>query len=80
MIVTHDFELTATCPVDGTLDRYDVRVAVTRTLPVEEILEAVKGAPQKAYQEEITAHLAKVLGARVTTRGTHSGIVTTCSA
>lgn len=80
MRVTHHLEVTATCPVDDTLDRYDVTVAVRRVLPVEDILKAVEHLPAKAYQEDITVRLAKELGARVTTRGVHSGIVTTCTA
>jgi len=78
--VTHELEVTCSCPMDNTLDRYDVVISVRRTLPVEDILSAVEALPSKAFQEDITARLAKVLGARVTTRGVHSGIVTTCTA
>jgi hypothetical protein len=79
VIVTHELEVTCRCPVDDTLDRYAVTVTVQRILPVEDILAAVESLPGREFQEAVTLHLARTLGASVVTRGTHSGIVTTCS-
>lgn len=77
--VTHELEVTCRCPVDDALDRYAVTITVTRTLPVEDIRAAIADMPAKLYQEDVTAYLATTLGAAVVTRGTHSGIATTCS-
>jgi GTP cyclohydrolase I len=67
--------------VDGTRDYYAVTVETFRVIGVEAILEAVEvivAAP--IYQEDLTRRLSEVLQATVVTRGTHSGVETTCRA
>ena len=82
MILTrYEFELKATCPVDGSEDTYAVTVEAHRIIPVERILEVARRATaDHAYQETITEHLAEVLCATVTTVGDHSGVKTTSRA
>lgn len=80
MNVTYSLTITCRCPVDtSVLDTYEVEVEVKRCLPVEQILEAVQElTATPAFQEDITQALSTRLGARVTSRGTHSGVRTVC--
>lgn len=82
MIVKHSLMVAATCPVDASvLDIYEVDVETDRVLPVEDILEARDRLTlEPIYQEDLTVRLAAALGARVTTRGIHSGVATVCEA
>ena len=79
MLVRHSLTITAACPVDQKPDRYEAVVECTRVVKVEDILSAVQrftAAPM--FQEELTQELARVLGAKVTTTGFHSGVKTVC--
>lgn len=79
MLVRHSLTITAACPVDGKPDHYEAVVECTRVVKVEDILAAVdRLKAQKIYQEELTQELARVLGAKVTTTGYHSGVKTVC--
>jgi len=81
MLTTHEFVATCTCPVDSGPDTYEVMVETQIDIPVESILAATAALKdEKLYQEEFTRHLARQLGARVTTVGWHSGVRTTCRA
>lgn len=69
------------CPVDGTLDVYRVKIESPTIIKVEAINEAVAALrEQKIFQEDLTATLAKSLGASVRTEGSHSGVFTEVSA
>lgn len=71
----------AHCPVDGSADRYDLVVETERVVPVEHIFEAIDTATREPiFQEDLTRALADLLGCRVVTVGTHSGVKTTCEA
>ena len=73
--------LYAVCPVDQSRDSYSVTVESPREIRVEKIIElATAWQTVEATQEEITAKLAEQLGASVTTRGYHSGVLTIVSA
>lgn len=77
MNVTHRLTITANCPVDDQADVYRVTVETDRVLPVETILEGVAALTrQPLFQEELTERLAELLGAVVTTKGTHTGVRT----
>ena len=82
MNTTHTLEVHATCPVDGTPDRYDVVIETgAKIVPVERILDMVEVATSgPVYQEALTAALAGSLGVKVTTTGQHSGVTTVCTA
>lgn len=72
--------ITATCPVDGTTDVYEVTLKTNDMLKVEAILDAVKHYTGKPiFQERLTFVLAMALQSEVTTKGTHSGVKTTCT-
>lgn len=75
MRVTHTLTIEASCPVDNKLDVYECTIEASRTIPVEDILKATADLP-KAFQEDITATLARTLGATVRTVGWHSGVKT----
>lgn len=78
MKVTHEFEVRALCPVDGSEDVYAAKFTTHTIVPVEEILsKAAMFAGLHLYQETLTRLLHDELGETVTTVGTHSGVVTT---
>lgn len=80
MEATHEMNFARQCPVnERQQDIYHLKVETDRLIQVETILAAVEALPEKAYQEEITTHLAQKLMCRVTTIGHHSGVKTTCS-
>jgi len=75
--------VTAKCPVAfDYVDVYDLTVeAEQRTIPVEDILDAIARLTEKPiFQEELTERLSEELRATVETFGTHSGVKTTCVA
>lgn len=79
MLVKHYLTVCATCPVDEKRDRYETVVECGRVLKVEEILDTIKTLSGKPiFQEELTLELARILGAKVTTTGYHSGVKTIC--
>jgi hypothetical protein len=81
MRVRHSLTVLSACPVDGQRDVYEVEVEVDFVLPVEHILAAVSRLTKEAlFQEALTERLARELGARVRTIGTHSGVKTVCEA
>ena len=79
MRITHLLRVLCRCPVDDTVDVYDVTVTTDHVVPVEAILAIAKelweGPPR--YQEDVTLQLAQRLGTEVETVGVHSGVVTT---
>lgn len=81
MICKYETRIVAACPVDDKPDVYEATFISDDTVQVERILEAVaKYATEKAYQEIITADLARQLRCRVITVGYHSGVKTTVEA
>lgn len=78
MNVTYQYTFAAVCPVDGSRDIYELTAESERTIPAEEIVSAVKRVTERSqFQESITRKLATMLGVRVQTVGTHSGVITT---
>lgn len=70
----------ALCPVNDSRDVYETTIFAP-FIEVESLLEATrKYADTKWYQEALTEDLAETLSARVTTRGSHSGVDTLCEA
>ncbi len=78
MLVKYSFTFQCTCPVDNLADLYDVEITSDKTIPVEEILDALESINRKDFQEEITRSLARQIPARVKTTGYHSGIKVVC--
>lgn len=87
MQVTHTFQVQGICPVDNSIDRYEVEVIINYRMedmhpPLQ--VEAIVSCCQKlletpCYQENFTQRLAELLLAKVTTRCLHSaGVHTTC--
>ena len=73
-----EVRIEAACPVDEKPDVYEAMFESHDTIRCEDILDAIgKYATEKAYQEIITADLARKLRCRVTTIGYHSGVKTT---
>jgi hypothetical protein len=78
MRVSHEFELKGRCPQDGCPDFYACVVRVSRVLWVEDIAAACADLQDRPRcQEELTAELAKRLGAEVETVGWHGRFKTT---
>lgn len=74
----YETRIVAACPVDSKPDVYEATFESDDTIRCEAILDAIgKYATEKAYQEVITAELARELRCRVTTIGYHSGVRTT---
>jgi hypothetical protein len=74
----YEMKIVAACPVDSKPDIYEATFESDDTIQVEQIIAAVgKYATEKAYQEVITADLARQLRCKVTTLGHHSGVKTT---
>lgn len=74
----YEVRIEAACPVDEKPDVYEAMFESHDTIRCEDILDAIgKYATEKAYQEIITADLARKLRCRVTTIGYHSGVKTT---
>jgi len=78
MNVRHELTIGGLCPVDGSADTYAITVEANRVVRVEDILRTAEELPRPLYQEEVTQSLASRLRCRVTSVGTHSGVVTTC--
>lgn len=78
----HEFDATAICPVDGSVDRYQVTVQTVMDVHVEKLIAAAKMlADKRIIQEEFTRQLFAAVceyGVILTTVGTHSGVRTTC--
>lgn len=81
-MTSHEFTAMARCPVNGSLDCYQVTVATIFDIQVEKILAvAAKFREERIYQEDFTRQLFVALanaGVVVTTVGYHSGVKTTC--
>jgi hypothetical protein len=82
--VTHQFQVRALCPVDGSEDAYEAEFTTNSIVPVETLLAAAaKFSGQVIFQEELTRqlfnefHTVWRVGGRLATVGTHSGVVTT---
>lgn len=81
MICKYETRIIAACPVDKQPDVYDATFISDDTIKCELILEAIGPyATESAYQEVITADLARKLRCRVITVGYHSGVKTTVEA
>jgi heterodisulfide reductase subunit C len=78
MRVEHELEVVAVCPVDGRPDYYRCTVRATRTVPVEDILAAVKSvtATGPLFQEDLTRELHRLLTCEVETIGWHGRVRT----
>lgn len=78
MICRYETEIVAACPVDSKPDVYAATFESGDTIRCEDIIAAIgRYATEKAYQEAITANLARDLRCKVTTVGYHSGVKTT---
>lgn len=81
MICKYETRIVAACPADGKPDVYDATFISDDTIQCERIIEAIAPyATEKAFQEVITADLARSLRCRVITVGYHSGVKTTVEA
>lgn len=62
-----------TCPVDGALIRYDLRVKSRRTIMAEDI-ERHCSASEPTFHEDMADKLCASLGGRQTLVATHGGV------
>lgn len=77
----YETKIVAACPRDSKPDVYDAIFESDDTIEVERIIAAIaKFQTEQAFQEVITADLARELRCRVVTVGYHSGVKTTVSA
>ena len=81
MICQYHFTIRCACPVDGEGDVYQAVCESDATIPVEKIIEiATKFGGIKSFQEDVTRQVARELGCRVKTIGSHSGVITVVTA
>lgn len=81
MKCVYETRIVAACPVDSRPDVYDATFESDDTIRCEDIVAAInKYATEKAFQEVITADLARGLRCKVVTVGYHSGVKTTVTA
>lgn len=67
--------------MNGEQDRYKVTIETVRQINCEDLVATLAGYAERAiYQEVLTQELADQFKAQVTTRGIHSGVLTTCTA
>lgn len=78
MKVTHEIKIYGICPVDLSLDVYQLEIETMRILPVEDIISAINSLKGPLYQEEMTKNLAEKLKCSIRSIGYHSGFKTTC--
>jgi GTP cyclohydrolase I len=80
-VCTYKLEIEATCPADPSVkDTYACTITTLRMIEVEKLLASIESiASAPIYQEDLTEAIGKALKAEVVTRGTHSGVHTTCS-
>ena len=80
MTVIHEFEVTATCPVDPSItDIYATTLRTDTMIAVEELLALARTYEHEAiYQEALTADMRENIGhGELTTVGIHSGVKVT---
>lgn len=78
MTYIYETEMTCTCPVDGSKDRYLVTLQSDVMIQVETLLKELKQFENmEDFQEGVTDALASKFNCRVTTIGMHSGVKTT---
>tara|TARA_R110002020_G_scaffold36080_2_gene108498 strand:- start:426 stop:671 length:246 start_codon:yes stop_codon:yes gene_type:complete len=78
---TYHFELHGKCPVDDTLDVYEVELKSKFFIPCEDILDFIKDHSLLVmYQEELSKKIKNHFSnCGVKVIGDHSGIVVVCS-
>lgn len=78
MIITYETVVVAQCPVDETVDMYDLTITMTdKMVQVEDILAAIsQWTTEPVFQEDLTTALQATLGGTVQTTGVHSGVKT----
>lgn len=77
MIAKHSTTFTARCPVNDSIDSYDISIETTHLIKIEDIIALLATfSDQKRFQEDITYEIAHTLRAKITTIGYHSGIRT----
>lgn len=82
MKVKHELTMTTVCPVDESVDTYDVEITLHRLVKVEDIAEILASFKDRSiFQENLTQEIAHILApwSKVRTIGVHSGIRTTCT-
>jgi hypothetical protein len=77
MICRYALTIRCACPVDARPDVYRAEFESSTMIKVEDILAAVQPfQTNAAFQEDLTATLARQLGCQVKTIGWHSGVET----
>ena len=77
MIATHRTTVHSRCPENDGWDYYEVLVETDRTIKVEDIEAAINEVRgRRMYQEDLTKHLATVIGAKITITGAHGNFHT----
>jgi len=71
---TYEFTHTSQCPNGNLMDSYKITLKSAGTIQVELILETLKQAPEKIYQEDLATFLRSRLAGEITIVGWHHGI------
>ena len=85
VITCHQFQMNTKCPINGTVDTYEIEISVDTFITVEDIKEALeKFYETTLFQEELTTQIADVMDTisglvSVVTNGSHGTFKTTCT-
>lgn len=71
---TYELTHTAQCPNGQLMDSYQITIKSAQIIQVEHILETLKQAPVKIYQEDLATFLRSRIAGEVTIIGWHHGI------
>lgn len=71
---TYQYEFTASCPSDGDLIRYALRIESRSMIKAEEIVAACKFTGP-VYHEDLADRLARRFGGRQTILARHRGVL-----
>jgi len=72
---TYEHKFTVNCEKDDVIIHYKLTIVATKTIMVEDIIEACD--IDSGYQEQIAETLHKQFGGEITLEGTHSAVKVT---
>jgi hypothetical protein len=75
---TYELTHTANCPNGELVDHYTIKIESAKAIQVEALISALSDSPDEIYQEDLTDWLRQRIPAKITTVGSHHGVIITC--
>jgi len=75
---TYELTHTAHCPNGQLVDNYSIKIESHKSIQVEDLISELDNSPEEIYQEDLTDWLRQRIPAKITTVGSHKGVVITC--